>query len=169
MKSTTRSILVDPISNTITEIEIPRDKVDFIHEVIGCERCSQVYFGNKMNLSVDDVGLINIPREPLPPFNVRQGFFVIHADGQARNLIAGKGILWAYDHEGITVDLPPWITPAFIAKFIKFVPLDQRNAAAGLCREIMAGGESEGIVIHLGAPRKRYIEIVKRALGLCRI
>lgn len=168
MKKTTRSILVDPIANTITDIEIPRGKNDYIHEVIRCARCSQVYFGDNMNLSVDDAGLIDIPRETEPPFNVRQGFFVIHVDGQARNLIAGRGILWAYDHEGITVDLPSRITPAFIAKFIKFVRPDQRNAAAGLCREIMAGGKSEGNVTHLGAPLKQYLEIVNRALALCR-
>jgi len=157
MKDTTRSILIDPIAKTITNIELSCvNENDQTHKIIGCDYCCQVYFGDRVSMSVDDEGMLHIPREPHPPYDVTQGFFVIHTGDMARNLIAGRGILWAYNAEGETIDLPDWIQPGVIAEVIKFVPAGQRNVAADLCQRILTEGEAN------------YAKIVNQALALCR-
>jgi hypothetical protein len=107
-------------------------------------------------MSVNDEGLLHIPREAQPPYNVMQDFFVIHTGDMARNLIAGRGILWAYNAEGETIDLPDRIQPEVIAEVIKFVPAERRNVAADLCHRILTEGETN------------YAKIVNQALALCR-
>ena len=157
MKETTRSILIDPIAKTITNIELSCvDENEQIHKIIGCDYCCQVYLGDRVSMSVNDEGLLHIPRETRPPYNVMQDFFVIHTGDMARNLIAGRGILWAYNAEGETIDLPDRIQPEVIAEVIKFVPAERRNVAADLCHRILTEGETN------------YAKIVNQALALCR-
>lgn len=166
-KHTTRSLLIDPVAKTITEIMVPRFGAHtHFHTLIGCDCCDRVDFGSGVMLSVDDDGLSRITREAEPPHNVTQGFFVTHAHGVPRHLIAGKGILWAYDSAGVTADLPTWVTPALIRKHVAFVADHHRNAAAELCEEILShagiAADPEQIRIH----QRRYADIVRRALVL---
>ena len=157
MKDTTRRILIDPIANAITNIDVSCvNASEQIHKIIGCEFCCQVDFGGRVFLTVDDEGMLYIPRETHPPYDIVQGFFVIHTGDMARNLIAGRGILWAYNAEGETIDLPDGIQPGAIAEVIKFVPAERRNVAADLCQRILTEG---GI---------NKAEILNQALALCR-
>ena len=163
----TRSLLIDPVAKTITEVMMPcAGAGEFIHHFIGCESCDQVDFGSGVMLSIDDEGLYHIARESEPPHNVTQGFFVTHSNGAPRNLISGKGVLWAYDAEGVTVDLPASVTPALIRQHVKFVADHHRNAAADLCHEILSRAGiavgPEQIQIH----QRRYADIVRRAMAL---
>ena len=136
------------------------------HELIGCDSCDQVDFGSGVLLSVDDDGLSRISREAEPPHDVTQGFYVTHANGVPRQLIASKGILWTYDSEGETIDLPAWVTPALIRQHVAFVADCHRNAAADLCEEILSqagiAAGPEQIQIH----QRRYADIVRRAMAL---
>ncbi len=164
---TTRSILIDPVAKTITEIMVPLIGANtHFHKIIGCESSDQVDFGSGVMLSIDDDGLSRITRDTKTPRQVTQGFFVTHANGVPRHLIAGKGILWTYDSEGETVDLPPWVTPALIQQHVAFVADHHRNAAADLCQEILSQAGvafgPEQIQIH----QRRYADIVRRALAL---
>jgi len=157
MKDTTRRILIDPIANTITNIDVSCvNASEQIHRIIDCDYCCQVDFGSHVFLTVDDEGMLYIPRETQLPYNIMQGFFVIHTGDMARKLIAGRGILWAYNAEGETIDLPDWFQPEEIAEVIKFVPAEQRNVAADLCQRILTEGETN------------YAMIVNQALALCR-
>jgi len=166
-KHTTRSLLIDPVAKTVTEIMVPRnDANNHIHKLIGCESCDQVDFGCGVMLSIDDEGLYRITREPESPHNVTQGFFVILSKGVPTRLISGKGVLWAYNAKGETIDLPVWVTPALIQQLVKFVANHHRNAAADLCHEILSqAGVAcgwEQIQLH----QRRYADIVRRAMEL---
>ena len=163
----TRSILIDPIAKAVTEIMVPRIGANYhIHKLIGCDCCDHIDFGSGVMLSVDDECLSHITREAELPHNVTQGFFVIHLNGAPRNLIAGKGVLWAYDAQGETIDLPAWVTPTLIQQHVKFVADHHRNAAADLCEEILAHAGialgQEQIQLH----QRRYADIVRRAMAL---
>jgi len=166
-KPTTRSLLIDPVAKNVTEIMVPRiDANNHIHKLIGCDYCDQVAFGCGVMLSVDDNGLSRISRKTQSPHDVTQGFFVTHDNGEPRHIIAGKGILWTYDSEGETVDLPAWVTPTLIRQHVAFVADHHRNAAADLCAEILSqagiAAGPEQILIH----QRRYADIVRRAMAL---
>jgi len=166
-KHTTRSLFIDSIAKTVTEIMVPRnDANNHIHKLIGCESCDHVDFGCSVMLSIDDEGLYHITREPESPHNVTQGFFVILSNGVPTRLISGKGVLWAYNAKGETIDLPVWVTPALIQQLVKFVADHHRNAAADLCSEILSQAGiafgREQIQIH----QRRYADIVRRAMEL---
>ena len=166
-KHTTRSLLIDPVAKTVTEIMVPLINANtHFHNIIGCDSCDQVAFGCGVMLSVDDKGLSRISRDPRPPHDITQGFFVTHDNGVPRQLIAGKGILWTYDSEGETVDLPAWVTPALIRQHVAFVADHHRNTAADLCGEILfrarIAADPEQIQIY----QRRYAEIIRRALEL---
>jgi hypothetical protein len=165
--NTTRSILIDPNAKTITEVMVPVIGANtHFHKLIGCNSCDQVDFGSGVMLSIDDDGLSRIARDAKPPHNVIQGFFVTHANGVPRQLIAGKGILWTYDAEGETVDLPAWVTPALIRQHVAFVADHHRNAAAGLCQEILSqAGVAFGLE-QIQLHQRRYAAIVRRAMAL---
>jgi hypothetical protein len=153
----TRSILIDPLAKTVTEIMLPRaGDIDFIHKLIGCKGCDRVDFGNRVMLSIDDFGLSN----------VTQGFFVIHVKGVPRHFISGKGVLWAYNAEGETVDLPAGVTSAFIRQHIAFVADHHRNAAADLCAETLTRAGITGNPAEFATQKQRYNEIVRRAMAL---
>ena len=164
---TNRSLLIDPTTKTITEIRVPVVGANtHLHKLIGCDSCDFVDFGQGVMLAVDDDGLSRTARDLKPSHNASQGFFVTHANGVPRHLIAGKGILWTYDSEGETVDLPAWVTPALIRQHVAFVADHHRNAAADLCQEILSqagiAADPEQIQIH----QRRYADIVRRALVL---
>jgi len=166
-KHTTRSLLIDSIAKTINEINVPLSDADnHIHKLIGCESCCRINLGSRVILTIDDEGLYRINREPEPPHDVTQGFFVIHAHGVPRHLISGKGVLWAYNAEGETIDLPAGVTPALIRQHIAFVADHHRNAAAELCEEILSQAGiafgPEQIRLH----QRRYADIVRRAMAL---
>jgi hypothetical protein len=166
-KHTTRSLLIDPVAKTVTGIMVPLNNANTnFHNIIGCDSCDQVAFGCGIMLSVDDKGLSRISRDPRPPRQVTQGFFVTHDNGVPRQLIAGKGILWTYDSEGETIDLPAWVTPSLIRQHVAFVADRHRNAAADLCEEILSqagiAADPEQIQIH----QRRYADIVRRAMAL---
>ena len=166
-KYTTRSLLIDSTAKTVTEIMVPRnDANNHIHKLIGCESCDRVAFGCGVMLSVDDNGLSRISRKAEPPHDVTQGFFVTHDNGVPRQLIAGKGILWTYNSEGETIDLPAWVTTTLIQQHVAFVADHHRNAAANLCEEILSragiSADPEQIQLH----QRRYADIVRRALAL---
>lgn len=166
-KHTTRSLLIDPVAKTVTEIIVPRnDANNHIHKLIGCDSCDQVDFGSGVMLSIDDDGLSRITRDPRQPRQVTQGFFVTHANGVPRHLIASKGILWTYDSEGETVDLPAWVTPALIRQHVSFVADHHRNAAAALCEEILSQAGIAFGPTQIQTHQRRYADIVRRALEL---
>lgn len=168
--NTNRSLLIDPVAKNITEIMVPLiDANTHFHNIIGCQSCDQINFGCGVMLSIDDDGLSRISRKAQPAHDVTQGLFVTHDNGLPRHLIAGKGILWTYDSEGETVDLPAWVTPALIRQHVAFVADHHRNAAADLCQEILSqagiAADPEQIQIH----QRRYADIVRRALALTEI
>jgi hypothetical protein len=165
--NSTRSLLIDPVAKTITEVMLPQAVAgEFIHHLIGCESCDQVDFGSGVMMSIDDDGLSRITRAAEPPHNVTQGFFATHTNGVPHSLISGKGVLWAYDAKGVTVDLPAWVTPALIRQHVAFVADHHRNAAAELCKEILSRAGiavgPEQIQIH----QRRYADIVRRVMAL---
>jgi hypothetical protein len=163
----TRSLLIDSIAKTVTEIMVPRGgDIDYIHKLIGCEGCDHVKFGSGIMLAIDDYGLIHIARKAEPPHDVTQGFFVTHVNGTPRHFIAGKAVLWAYDEEGLTVDLPGWVTPALIRQHVAFVADQHRNAAAELCREILTRAGITANPAEYATQEQRYNEIIRRAMAL---
>ena len=165
--NTTRSLLIDPVAKTITEINVPLINANtHFHNIIGCESCAQVDFGSGVMLSIDDEGLSHITRVAEPPHNVTQGFFVTHANGVPHRLISGKGILWTYDSEGETIDLPAWVTPTLIRQHVAFVADNHRNAAAALCEEILSKAGITAIPAEFPIQQQRYADIVRRALAL---
>jgi hypothetical protein len=169
MKDTTRCILIDPIAKTITDYYLPESGGNkCIYKAIGCDCFDHLELGEGLQLFMDDNGLISIPRETTPPYNVTQGFFVIHDGLTARHLIAGKGLVSAYDSDGVTVDLPLWVDPQRIAQIIKFVPNDQRNAVAGLGKKILADAGLVFSKADWDARTARHAALVKQALALCR-
>jgi hypothetical protein len=156
-KPTTRSLLIDPVAKSVTEIMVPRiDANNHIHKLIGCKGCDRVDFGNRVMLSIDDFGLSN----------VTQGFFVIHVNGVPRHFISGKGVLWAYNAEGETVDLPAGVTPALIRQHVAFVADHHRTAAADLCAETLTRAGITGNPAEFSTQKQRYNEIVRRAMAL---
>jgi hypothetical protein len=165
-KHTTRSLLIDPVAKTVTEIMVPLCGNNHIHKLIGCESCDQIDFGSGVMLSIDDEGLYHIPRQPEPPHAVIQGFFVTHVNGMPRNFVSGKGVLWAYDAEGVTVDLPAWVTPALIRQHVAFVADRHRNTAADLCGEILSQAGIAFGPTQIQTHQRRYAEIVCRAMAL---
>lgn len=168
MKSySNRSLLIDSINQTITEIEVPKaNEAWHIHNLIYCECFSEVKLGSGISLLVDDEGLYRIKRQANPPHDVSQGFFVTHSQGVPRHLIAGKGLISAYNSKGETIDLPAWVTPTLIQRHIKFVADEHRNAAAELCAEILARVGVTANPAEFEEHDRRYAEIVRRAMAL---
>ena len=117
-------------------------------------------------MAIDDEGLYNITRETEPPYNVTLGFFVTLFNGEPGRFISGKGVLWAYNDEGETVDLAVWITPELVRQHAAFVADHHRNAAANLCEGILSKAGiafgPEQIRLH----QRRYADIVRRAMAL---
>jgi len=111
--------------------------------------------------------MLHIPRELAPPHNVTGGFFVVHNLSVACALCAGKGVVIMRSPRGEPFALPPEVTIEVMSQIIKFVPNDQRNAAADLCNELVADCCEVKSKAHYEELVAREADIVKRAMALC--
>lgn len=167
-----RTILIDPTKRTITNHELPEPhELEHLYSAMDAHGVDVICLGKislfSIDLWVDDEGLMNIPCEAEPPYNVTQGFFVLHNNGNPQNLVAGKALVAASDGEGDTIGLPDIITPEEIAAAIAFIPDHKRNEAAEIAEDIIG---LCGCVVNsdkeLDEIRARNAELVAKAMEL---
>lgn len=161
-------MLIDPNSKSITSIELPeKQTLDHIRRLLGSKWLGPVNLGYGVTIFVDDCGMLHIPREVAPPHNVTAGFFVVHNLSVACALCAGKGVVIMRSPRGELLALPSEVTIEVMSQIIKFVPKDQRNSAADLCKELVADCCEVKSKAHYAELMAREANIVKRAMALC--
>lgn len=90
-----RAILIDPFSETITEVKMVDTKLQTIYALIGCQLITITSLAEGIDMILDDEGLLK-PSE-------NQAYFKF---GIASQPFAGKALIIATDDEGDFASLP---------------------------------------------------------------
>lgn len=102
-----KAILIDPETQTITEVEYSGNYKD-IYKLTGCDCFTVVGIEDGNGIFVDDEGLFNDPRY----------FFLYNGYDQP---LAGKGLILGTNEEGDSVDCT--LTVDYIREKVKFIEL----------------------------------------------
>jgi len=112
------AILIDPFTETITEVKMVDTKLQTIYALIGCELITITNLANGIDMILDDEGLLKDSES--------QAYFKFGIGSQP---FAGKALIIATDDEGDFASLPEKISVEKINdKVIFFKPSKQTLA-----------------------------------------
>jgi len=149
-----RTILIDPVANTVTEHTLPdsgKGNLHSFYDVLNCDLVDYVSLGNNVDLWVDDEGALKDAAE--------RGYFVVHNMGRGHRLIAGRGLVVGHDEDGNSTSIPDRVTVDMIKRHILFFHpndvaqavdlMDQITSLNGWVesREDLAARQSEMVLI----------------------
>lgn len=105
-----RALLIDPFTQTTTEVDMGNGKLDDLKKAISLENglIDIVFLGHGYDLIVDDEGL----------FKKDQKFFLLSG---STTILAGKCLLTCTDKDGDTTGVPEGLTPEHFATHINWV------------------------------------------------
>ncbi|NBX70010.1 MAG: DUF3846 domain-containing protein [Proteobacteria bacterium] len=113
-----RAILIDPFTETITEVKMVDTKLQTIYALIGCELITITNLANGIDMILDDEGLLKDSES--------QAYFKFGIGSQP---FAGKALIIATDDEGDFASLPEKVSVEKINdKVIFFKPSKQTLA-----------------------------------------
>ena len=91
----TRAILIDPFTETITEVKMVDTKLQTIYNLIGCDLITITSLANGIDMILDDEGLLKDSE--------KQAYFKFGINSQP---FAGKALIIATNDEGDFSSLP---------------------------------------------------------------
>lgn len=121
-----RAILIDPYTETVSEIQIDPNKN--LHETIRCGMIDSVRLNRFTYMIVDDEGLVAIKRDEHG--NVSTRFFILchPIDNEPLKFIAGKAVIIGNDNAGEAADVKLDLEQAKAS--VRFIPAQFGNEAA---------------------------------------
>ena len=107
-----RAILIDPFTETITEVKMVDTKIQTIYALLGCDVITITSLADGIDMILDDEGLLKDSE--------KQAYFKF---GIASQPFAGKALVIATDEEGDFASLPEKVSVEKISdKVIFFKP-----------------------------------------------
>jgi CRISPR/Cas system-associated exonuclease Cas4 (RecB family) len=143
-KTLLTGLLIDPYKKRIEEIQIAHD----LHVWYDALRCNAVDvvcvstvhgFERKIDIWIDDEGLLHEPQPPVFRLNAGQ------SEGGHRLTLAGYGLVLASDGEGETVSLPKDMTRVVFARYtgLQFETWENRLRPEHCISQVMRSIELE--------------------------
>jgi hypothetical protein len=127
-----RTILIDPVANTVTEHALPdstEGNLQSFYDVLNCDLVECITLGDGVDLWLDEEGALKEAPD--------RGYFVVHNMGRGHRLLAGRGLVVGHDGEGNSASLPDYITVDLIKRSILFYQADEQETALSLMDEVM--------------------------------